>query len=126
MTAIANNNLTALFDTLRTLAETNPAVLCKLRAIVETNTTADTTNDAELFLKAFDKADQGRIYVRICNMRKELGWSTERFDTMLRTLRANGTIQLKGGDPAHFTAEELGMCFKDEYNTMYYTMVWRR
>ena len=83
-------------------------------------------NDYEMFQRAFNKLDQGRIYVRICNMRRELGWSEERFDTLLRKLRADGIIQLHGGDPINFTAEELRQCFTDEYNSFYATLTWRK
>ena len=126
MTAIANTNveLTVLLSEIRAIAEINPAVLCRLRAIVDANT--DDADDAETFRKAFDRLDQGRIYVRICNMRRELRWSIERFDNILRILRANGTIQLCGGDPAHFTAEQIQQSFTDEYGSLYFTMKWKR
>jgi len=45
------------------------------------------SSDYERFQEAFEKLDGGRrIYVRICNMRRELGWSEERFNTVLNKL----------------------------------------
>jgi len=121
----ASNELTTLLNTLRTLAETDPAVMSKLRAIADA---ADTTNDAETFRKAYEKLAFGRRTgcIHICNMRKELGWDTERFDEMLRKLRRDAAIHLHAGDPLDFTAEELKMSFTDEYGSFYTNLTWRR
>ena len=85
-----------------------------------------TKSDVDLFHEAFDKLDRGRIYVRICNMRRELGWSEERFNTLLRELRANGTIQLHAGDVSTLTEEDVNLSYTDEYNFFYATLTWKK
>ena len=88
--------------------------------------TCNSLLDAELFHAAFVKLDHGRIYVRICNMRRELGWSVERFNTLLRKLRADGTIQLHAGDPSTLTQEDNNLSFMDENNMFYATLTWKK
>ena len=68
----------------------------------------------EEFKKAFDKLDQGRIFVRICDLRKELKWPREVFDKMLVKLRDNEIIQLRRGDSEVLTSEEIENNFVDE------------
>ena len=83
-------------------------------------------NDYDLFQAAFDKLDGGRIYVRICNMRRELGWSEERFNTLLRKLRADGVIQLHAGDVSTMTENDVNQSYTDENNFFYATISWRK
>ena len=84
------------------------------------------SNDYEAFRKAVEKLGQGpRSFVWIHNMRCELGWTEERFNTLLRKLRADGTIQLHGGD-GDLTAEEKRQCFEDEYGSLYATLTWKK
>ncbi len=81
--------------------------------------------ERELFKAAFDKLDRGRIYVRICYMRRELGWSEERFNALLRKLRADGTIQLHAGDVSTMTEEDVNQSYTDENNFFYATLTWK-
>jgi hypothetical protein len=81
-------------------------------------------NDVVVFRKAFDKLDGGCFYVRICNMRRELGWSKERFNALLRKLRAEGTIQLHAGDGSTMTEEDVHLSYTDENHFFYATMTW--
>jgi hypothetical protein len=83
-------------------------------------------DDFQLFKAAFGKLDCGRIYVRICNMRRELGWSVERFNTLLRRLRADGTIQLHPGDVSTLTEEDVNLSYTDENNFLYATLTWKK
>ena len=83
-------------------------------------------NDAELFQAAFDKLDGGRIFVRICNMRRELGWSEERFNAVLRKLRTDGTIQLRAGEVSTMTEEDINLSYMDENNFFYATITWKK
>lgn len=83
-------------------------------------------NDREQFQTAFEKLDQGRIYVRICNLRRELGWNEERFNLLLRKLRADGTIQLHAGDISTLTEEDVNLSYTDENNSFYATMTWKK
>jgi hypothetical protein len=84
------------------------------------------SNDYDLFHKTFEKLDGGRIYVRICNMRRELGWSEERFNTLLRKLRAEGIIQLHAGDVSTMTEEDVHLSYTDENNFFYATITWKK
>ena len=52
----------------------------------------------ERFKAAFDELDRGRIFVRICDLRRRLGWPREVFDGMIRDLRDKEIIQLHTGD----------------------------
>jgi hypothetical protein len=83
-------------------------------------------DDTQLFRAAFEKLDRGRIYVRICNMRRELGWSEERFNVLLRKLRADGTIQLHAGDVSSMTEEDVNLSYIDENNLFYATLTWKK
>ena len=83
-------------------------------------------SDRELFQTAFEKLDRGRIFVRICNMRRELGWSEERFDNLLRKLRSEGAVQLHAGDVATMTEEDVNLSYTDENNFFYATMTWKK
>ena len=63
--------------------------------------------------------------MRICDMRKEFnkrGWNEAVQDKIIAKLRADGVIQLLGGDPIDFTKEEIAMDFRDVYGTPYRTM----
>ncbi|GHT44792.1 hypothetical protein FACS189454_03110 [Planctomycetales bacterium] len=79
-------------------------------------------NDRELFRAAFIKLDHGRVFVRICNLRRELGWQTERFNKVLRELRSEGIIQLHAGNVADMTEAEVADCFTDDENRFYVTL----
>jgi len=86
-----------------------------------------TETDYELFRKAFDKLEQGRNYVRICNMRRELSsWSRERFDAVLSKLWYNGTVQPHAGDRATMTEDDVKLSYTDEHNDTYDTLKWVR
>ena len=63
---------------------------------------SESTDDGEYtrekFKAAFDSLDKGRIFVRICDLRRRLGWPREIFDGMIRELRGRRVIQLHTGD----------------------------
>ena len=80
----------------------------------------------EEFYKAFEKWAQGGRNARICNMRRELGWTEEQFNTMLGKLRKDGTIQLHPGDSLNFTMEEIKQFYTDEYGSHYATLTWKK
>ena len=79
-----------------------------------------------MFQTAFENLDRGRIFVRICNMRRELGWSEDRFDNLLRKLRSEGVIQLHAGDVSTMTEEDVNLSYTDENNFFYATMTWKK
>ncbi len=68
----------------------------------------------EKFIEAFDALDRGRIFVRIPDLRRKLGWPREVFDDMLRDLRDRDVIQLHTGDASLMTPDEVADCFIDE------------
>ena len=78
----------------------------------------------EEFKKAFDKLDKGRIFVRICDLRKELKWPREIFDEMLVNLRDEEIIAMRIGDASLMTQEEVENCFVDENNFRMGTVTW--
>ena len=66
------------------------------------------------FQAAFNELDKGRIFVRICDLRKKMNLPREVFDEMLRKLRDAEVIQLHEGDNSTMTADERADCFTDE------------
>jgi len=85
-------------------------------------------DDAQLFYEAFKRLDKNRslIYVRICNMRRELGWSEYRFNTVLCKLRVDGNIMLHACDVHSMTKEDIQLSYTDSNNFFYGTITWRR
>ena len=83
-------------------------------------------NDCELFQAAFEKMSRGRFYARICHLRRELGWSEERFNALLRKLRADGTVHLHAGDVSTMTEEDVIQCYTDENNFFYVNLTWKK
>ena len=78
----------------------------------------------ENFRTAFDALDNGRIFVRICDLRKKLNWPRNVFDQGLRQFRDAGIIQLHVGDVSLMTREEIDDCFIDENNIRMGTVTW--
>ena len=76
------------------------------------------------FREAFYALDKGRIFVRICDLRRELNWPREVFDEMLRKLRDEEVIQLHEGDASTMTPDENNDCFIDENNIRMGTVTW--
>jgi hypothetical protein len=82
-------------------------------------------DDRALFKQAYDQVGKGRGFVRIHRLREKLGWSRERFDSLLLELRNDYTIQLHGGDPSALTEEEIRDSFMDEKGMLFITLTWR-
>ena len=78
----------------------------------------------ENFRNAFRSLDKGRIFVRICDLRKTLGWPRQIFDSALKQLRDAKLIQLHAGDVTLMTPEEVQDCFIDENNFRMGTVTW--
>ncbi len=64
-------------------------------------------------------------FVRIHRVREHLGWSDERFDAVLETLRADYTIELHGGDPSMLTPNQRAASYQDPSGPMFITLSWR-
>ena len=84
------------------------------------------TDSFIVFKKAFDELNKGKIYVRISDMRRKLGWSREKFDTTLEQLRDNATIQLHAGDTSTMDESEVRDSYVDENNFLHITVTWTR
>ena len=78
----------------------------------------------ENFRNAFHSLDNGRIFVRICDLRKILGWPRAIFDSALKQLRDAKLIQLHAGDVTLMTPEEVQDCFVDENGFRMGTITW--
>ena len=78
----------------------------------------------EKFKAAFDELDRGRIFVRICDLRRRLGWPREVFDNMIRDLRGRRVIQLHTGDASLMTEDEVADCYIDENNFRMGSVTW--
>ena len=79
---------------------------------------------ADIFKKAFDELDNGKIFVRICDLRQKLDWAREEFDAILRRLRDDEQIQLHSGDATTMTEDESKDCFVDENGFRMGTVTW--
>ena len=80
----------------------------------------------EKFREAYFKLERGKFYVRICDLRRHLGWPVQEFDAMLTGLRDGGKIQLQSGDTDFFTEEDILESFIDENGFRKLTMMWRQ
>ena len=76
------------------------------------------------FYLAFRELDRGRIFVRICDLRRHLGWKREDFDSLLRHLRDEEIIQLHSGDVTMMTPQEVEEGFIDENGFRMGTVTW--
>ena len=73
---------------------------------------------------AFRELNQKSIFVRICDLRRRLGWPREVFDDMLRRLRDDDVVQLHAGDVTLMTRDEVQDSFVDENGFRMGTMTW--
>ena len=78
----------------------------------------------EQFREAFDALDDGRIFVRIPDLRRKLDWPRETFDKVLRDLRNDETIGIYLADESTMTKDEINDCFVDENNFRMGTVTW--
>ncbi len=75
---------------------------------------------------AFTDLHKYREFVRICDLRNELGWSREKFDNMLANLRDNSTVQLFRADESMLTREEIRDSFTDDRGFIMGVITWGR
>jgi len=94
-------------------------------AVKEAGLAGSDLDDRAAFQQAFINQDKGRIYVRICNIRRELGWSECRFNTVLKQLREDAYIQLHAGDVATMSEEDIALSYTDDNNFFYVTVTWK-
>lgn len=89
------------------------------------NPDIETLDDPEFFQAALNSIGQGRRMVYIYMVRHHLNWSRERFDKLIRKLRAEYRIQLHGGDPSVMTEDQVQDSFMDERGVLYISVSWR-
>ncbi|MDR2178667.1 MAG: hypothetical protein LBP21_00025 [Synergistaceae bacterium] len=80
----------------------------------------------EAFREAFQKLEQGNFYVRICDMRRHLAWPKQEFDTVLKSLRDEGKIQLQVGAIDLFNEQDIQDSFVDENGFRMLTLRWKQ
>lgn len=76
------------------------------------------------FREAFDELDKGRIFVRICDLRRKLNWPRDVFDNMLKNLRDKQSIYIYEADQSTLTEDEVKDCFIDENNYIMGRVSW--
>ena len=76
------------------------------------------------FREAYDELHKEREFVRICDIRRKLGWPASAFDAMLVYLRDKETIQLHIGDNSLMTQDEIKTSFVDELGELMGTVTW--
>jgi hypothetical protein len=79
----------------------------------------------EKFKEAYFELERGNFYVRICDLRRRLSWTTREFDAMLTQLRDGEKIQLQAGDIDFFSEEDIRESFIDENGFRRLTLMWR-
>jgi hypothetical protein len=84
-----------------------------------------TGDESELFQTALSTIGKGRRMVYLYMIRRHLNWSRERFDALIRKLRADYRIQLHGGDPSVMTEDQVRDSFMDERGTLHISVSWR-
>jgi hypothetical protein len=89
------------------------------------NPDTETVDDPELFQAALNASGKGRRMVYLYMVRQYLNWSRERFDTLVRKLRAEYRIQLHGGDPSIMTEDQVRDSFMDERGMLHISVSWR-
>jgi hypothetical protein len=89
------------------------------------NPDKDTDDDPELFQTTLSRIGKGRRMVYIYMIRRNLKWSRERFDALIRKLRTDYRIQLHGGDPSVMTEDQVRDSFLDERGVLHISVSWR-
>jgi hypothetical protein len=102
-----------------------PMLHLSSHAPAQDTTQASAEDERLAFHTAYTTVGHGRSFVRIHRLRDALPWPRERFDGVLRTLLADYTVELHGGDPSVMTEEELRHSFTDADGTLYIALSWR-
>ncbi|MDR1650080.1 MAG: hypothetical protein LBR71_07445 [Synergistaceae bacterium] len=79
----------------------------------------------EQFESAYRALEGGKFFVRVCDLRRRLGWAEREFDRMAAALRDAGKIQLQAGDTAYFSKRDIADSFVDENGFRMLTLMWR-
>ncbi|MDR2174463.1 MAG: hypothetical protein LBO82_00820 [Synergistaceae bacterium] len=79
---------------------------------------------AERFESAYRELEGGKFFVRVCDLRRRLGWGRKEFDGTAAALRDAGKIQLQSGDTAYFSERDIADSFIDENGFRMLTLMW--
>ena len=85
---------------------------------------AETVTQEALESAFFALEEKSCGFVRICDLRRRMGWAREVFDDMLRRLRDNEAVHLHAGDVTLMTPEQVEDGFVDENGFRMGTMTW--
>ena len=90
-----------------------------------------TERTSENFRAAYDAVNRTKDandYVKVSDMRDELGWSKKEVDGMIADLRKRGAIQMNIGDPHLMTKREYENGYADDFarhfDMMYGSLTW--
>jgi hypothetical protein len=81
------------------------------------------TISEERFESAYRELEEGKFFVRVCDLRRRLDWGPE-FDRMTAALRDAGKIQLQAGDTGYFSERDVADGFVDENGFRMLTLMW--
>jgi len=102
----------ALSENIRSRLKENETIHSKEKSIAD-------------FHVAYKTVGKGRNFVRIHRIREALKWPDETFDTVLKSLMQNYTVELHGGDPSSMSETEIKNSYKDENGRLFLTISWR-
>lgn len=98
------------------------------KVLLAGNTAHDATPACEYtheeFRDAFNELEEGRVFVKICDLRRKLNWPRDVFDDMLKDLRDREIIQMHIGDEHLMTPDEVKDSFVNELNYLMGTVTW--
>ena len=80
--------------------------------------------DRQAFREAYKTVGKGRSFVRIHQIREQLGWSRERFEQTLLDLLDNRFVRVNPGDNSALTAEEVENSFVGATGMLFITVTW--
>jgi hypothetical protein len=84
------------------------------------------SDDKDLIKKSYDDLIRGKRYVKICDLRRNLGWNRDRFDRLLEKLRDEATILLQPAETSTMDDQDVKDSFVDENNILMIIVSWRK
>ncbi len=73
---------------------------------------------------AYRTVGKGQKFVRIHRIREYLNWPRKQFDETLKSLMADYTIELHGGDPSAMSDKEIKGSFAGDDGLLYINLTW--
>lgn len=81
-------------------------------------------NSRSAFEAAYRRVGKGQKFVRIHRIREYLSWPKKQFDETLKSLMADYTIELHGGDPSAMSDKEIKGSFLGDDGLLYINLTW--